>query len=214
MTTSEQWLIEAVKALDKHVFDGELHTDTHKFQIYFGRIKGKKGTETVQPSDAEDIGLDDFFPTTIGIDYTTKDVDQMLVQLTMECIKAFMNITKGKAFKKKCEEYWFEKPFSEAHASPYLKTCISDARTQVEHKLGAFPGIPVKFPTKEPKEKKPTKAIFFCPECGYELHATAKVFKKYGQFCPTCGCGCKMGFAHDEIENQEDKKQLKQIYYI
>lgn len=208
MTTSEQWLTEAVKALDKHVFDGELHTDTHGFQIYFGRIKGKKGTETVQPSDAEAVTLEDFFPTTIGVDYTTQDVDRMLVQLTMECIKAFMGVTKGKAFKKKCEEYWFEKPFSEAHASPYLKTCIADARSYVEHKLGEFPGKPVKFPTKEPKEKKKPTTIFFCPECGIEFSAKNSKLKG-ATGTPVCICGAKMGRDLSDETNTETEEAAK-----
>lgn len=210
MTTSEQWLIEAVKALDEIVFDGELHTDTHGFQIYFGRIKGKKGTETVQPSDAEAVTLEDFFPTTIGVDYTTQDIDRMLVQLAMECIKAFMGVTKGKAFKKKCEAYWFEKPFTEAYASPYLKMLIGDVRQRVERKLGAFPGKPVKFPTKEPKEKKPTKAVFFCPDCGLEYTVPIKKLKG-ATGTPVCICGTRCGrdLSDEQSDNPETEEASK-----
>ena len=209
MVTSEQWLTEAIKAIDKHVFDGELHTDTHGFQIYFGRIKGKKGTETVQPSDAEAVTLEDFFPTTIGVDYQTRDIDRMLTQLTMECIKAFMGITKGKAFKKKCEEYYFEKPYTEACASPYLKMLISEARKCVENKLGEFPGKPVKFPIKEPKEKKPTKAVFFCPECGLEYTVPIKKLKG-ATGTPVCICGTRCGRdLSDESSNTETEEASK-----
>lgn len=209
MVTSEQWLTEAIKAIDKHVFDGELHTDTHGFQIYFGRIKGKKGTETVQPSDAEAVTLEDFFPTTIGVDYQTRDIDRMLTQLTMECIKAFMGITKGKAFKKKCEEYYFEKPYTEACASPYLKMLISEARKHVENKLGEFPGKPVKFPTKEPKEKKPTKAVFFCPDCGLEYTVPIKKLKG-ATGTPVCICGTRCGRdLSDESSNTETEEASK-----
>ena len=210
MATSEQWLIEAVKVMDDLIFDGELHTDTHGFQIYFGRVKGKKGTETVQPSDAEAVTLEDFFPTTIGVDYTTQGVDRMLTQLAMECIKAFMGITKGKVFKKKCEEYWFEKPFTEAHASPYLKTLIEDVRKRVEKKLGEFPGKPVKFPTKEPKEKKPTKAVFFCPDCGLEYTVPIKKLKG-ATGTPVCICGTRCGrdLSDEQTDNPETEETSK-----
>ena len=126
----------------------------------------------------------------------------------MECIKAFMGVTKGKAFKKKCEEYWFEKPFSEAHASPYLKTCIADARSYVEHKLGEFPGKPVKFPTKEPKEKKKTTTIFFCPECGIEFSAKNSKLKG-ATGTPTCICGAKMGRDLSDETNTETEEATK-----
>ena len=100
MSTTEEWLRCAIKHMDSIIFEGELHSDTHGYQIYFGRTRGKRGTETVQPSDVEDISLDDFFPTTIGIDYQTKDVDKMLANLALECIRAFMGITKGKVYRK------------------------------------------------------------------------------------------------------------------
>lgn len=203
MTTSEQWLTEAVKIMDEIIFDGELHTDTHGFQIYFGRVKGKRGTETVQPSDAEAVTLEDFFPTTIGVDYQTQDVDRMLTQLAMECIRAFMGITKGKVFKKKCTEYWFAPPFSEAYATPYLKTLIADVRTAVERKLGEFPGKPVKFPVKEQKEKKPTKAIFFCPECGLEYTVPIKKLKG-ATGTPVCICGTRCG---RDLSDETEKKE-------
>ena len=206
MTTSEQWLTEAVKEMDDIIFGGELHTDAHGFQIYFGRVKGKKGTETVQPSDAEAVTLEDFFPTTIGVDYQTQDVDRMLTQLAMECIKAFMGITKGKAFKKICKEYWFAEPFSEAYATPYLKTLIEDVRMRVEKRLGVFPGKPVKFPVKEPKEKKPTKAVFFCPECGLEYTVPIKKLKG-ATGTPTCICGTRCG--RDLSDEHEEKEAGK-----
>lgn len=210
MATTEQWLIEAVKTLDDMMFDGELHTNTHGFQIYFGRVKGKKGTETVQPSDAEAVTLEDFFPTTIGIDYQTRDIDEMLTRLAMECIKAFMGITKGKAFKKKCEEYYFEKPYNEAHATPYLRTLIEDVRKCVEKKLGEFPGKPVKFPIKEPKEKKPTKAVFFCPECGLEYTVPIKKLKG-ATGTPVCICGTRCGRdLSDEQSNNSETEEASE----
>lgn len=205
MTTSEQWLTEAVKTLDEIVFDGELHTDTHGFQIYYGRVKGKKGTETVQPSDAEAVTLEDFFPTTIGVDYQTRDIDEMLTKLAMECIKAFIS-PKGKLFKKKCDEYYFSKPFTEAHATPYLRTLLGDVRARVERRLGEFPGKAVKFPVKEQKEKKPTKAVFFCPECGLEYTVP---IKKLGTTTgtPTCICGTRCGRDLSDADKEKEASE-------
>lgn len=200
--TIEEWLRCAIKHMDSIIFEGELHSDTHGYQIYFGRTKGKRGAETVQPSDAEMVSLDDFFPTTIGIDWQTGDVNKMLANLALECIRAFMGLTKGKAYKKRCESYYFDKPFTEAHPSPYLADQLADVRRAVEKELGEFPGKAIKFPTKEPKEKKPTRAVYFCPTCGYEVQASARMFKKFGQFCPTCGCGSKMGMACEDTDNE------------
>lgn len=190
--TAEQWIRTAIKHIDIIVFENELNTHTHKYQVYFGRIKGKHGCETVQPSDNEDITLDDFFPTTIGVDYQTKDIDQMLANIALECIRAFMGITKGKAYKKKCAEYYFEPPFSEAHVSPFLRDQLTEVLDKTVAECGDFPGVPVKFPTKEPKEKKPTKAVYFCPECGLELTASIKKLKG-ATGTPTCICGARMG---------------------
>lgn len=207
-TTIEAWLRCAVKHMDSIIFEGGLHSDTHGYQIYFGRTKGKRGTETVQPSDAEMVTLDDFFPTTIGVDWQTKDVDKMLANLALECIRAFMGITKGKAYKKKCESYYFDAPYTEAHPSPYLADQLVDVRKAVEKELGEFPGKPVKFPTKEPKEKKPTKAVYFCPECGLELTASLKKLKG-ATGTPTCICGAKMGRDLEDDTNNETEEAAK-----
>ncbi len=199
-TTMEEWLCCAVKHLDAIVFEGALDSTNHGFQIYFGRTKGKRGCETVQPSDAEMVTLEDFFPTTIGVDWQTGDVDKMLANLALECIRAFIGVTKGKAYKKKCAEFYFD---AEAHPSAYLRDQLMDVRRAVEKELGEFPGKPVKFPVKEPKEKKPTKAVYFCPECGLELTASIKKLKG-ATGTPTCICGAKMG---RDLEDESDEKE-------
>jgi predicted RNA-binding Zn-ribbon protein involved in translation (DUF1610 family) len=203
MKTAEEWLHRAVELMDESIFNGELNTSNHKFQIYFGRIKGKKGTETVQPSDNEDITLDDFFPTTIGVDYTTKQLDQLLANLAYECIKAFFGVTKGKRFKKLAQEYNFEAPFGSAHPSYWLTDQLEDVRKSVEKELGEFPWKPIKFPTKPQKEKKKTTVNFFCPSCGNEMYSKVKMFEKY-KTLPTCGCGSKMGIAQDAEDQEEN----------
>lgn len=200
--TAEEWLKTAVEMLDKHVFDGDLNTATHKFQIYYGHVRGKRGSESVIPSDCEDINLDDFFPITIGIDYKLRDEYEMLKILASECIKAFLGVTKGKRFKKTCEMYGFEAPFSEPNPSLFLRDCLQDALKDIHDRCGEFPWSPVKFPVKEPKEKKPTKAVFFCPECGMEYSVSIKQLKD-NQGTPTCICGAKTGREQEDDLTEE-----------
>lgn len=207
MKTAEEWLHRAVEHMDRVVFDGALGTDKHKFQIYFGRVKGKKGTETVQPSDNEAVTLEDFFPTTIGVDYQTQSIDKMLANLCMECIKAFMGITKGKAFNKKCKEYYFCAPFSSADPTPYLKDQLDDVRMMTERDCGEFPWKAIKFAVKEQKEKKSTKVTFFCPECGLEYTVSKKKLKET-QGTPTCICGTKCG--RDLSDEQQEESSADQ----
>lgn len=205
MITAEEWLKCAIKHIDTIVFEGELDSTSHGHQIYFGRTHGKRGCETIQPSDAEAIDLDDFFPTTIGVDYQTKDVDQLLANLTLECVRAFLGLTKGKAYRKKCESIYFDRPYSTANPSPFLRDQLADVRAAVEKEVGAFPGKAIKFPVKEQKEKKKTKTVYLCPECGLELSASTKKLKG-ATGTPTCICGARMGIVDDEAE--ETSKDL------
>lgn len=202
LALTEEWLRVAVEQLDKHVFGGELELGTHEYQIYFGRVRGTKGGETVQPSDNEAVTLEDFFPTTIGIDYQIRDLDTMMATLAYECIKGFMNVSKGKAFNKLCERFYFEKPFTGPHPSPYLMDLLKEALEATIQKVGPFPGRPVKFAVKEKKPKKPTKALFFCPDCGLELTAPLNKLKDPNGL-PTCVCGTKM--ARDWEYGNEEK---------
>lgn len=201
--THEEWLQEAVTALDTKVFEGDLDLLNHAFQISWGKCKGKKITETIQPGDVEDLKLDQFFPTTIVVDYKQSDPITIMQHLTHECIKAFLGITKGKKFKKTAEKYYFEEPYKEVHCSAYLMDLINEAYADVVAKVGAWPGGAVVFPVKE-KVKKINKYTLFCPECGMELTISKKMFDKYNGALPTCACGSK--FARDLEEESQEKE--------
>lgn len=195
MITHEEWLREAVMALDTKVFEGDLDLLIHAFQISWGKCKGKKITETIQPGDVEDLGIDQFFPTTIVVDYKQSDPLIIMQHLAYECIKAFLGVTKGKKFKKMAEKYYFEEPYKEVHCSQYLLDLINEAYTNVVAKVGEWPGGAVVFPAPKDKEKKINKYTLFCPECGMELSISKKMFDKYNGALPTCACGGK--FARD-----------------
>lgn len=202
----EQWLRAAVEQLDLYVFEGGLDLLNHPFQIYFGRVRGKKGGETVQPSDNEDISLEDFFPTTIGVSFETSDMKKLMTDLTYECIKGFMNETKGKKFKRLCERYGFEAPFTSPNPSMDLSDRISDALDATIKQVGEFPGKAVKFPKKaisNYQKMKMNQVTFFCPDCGMEYVVSKKKLKD-NQGCPTCICGTKCG--RDLEENKEEEK--------
>lgn len=203
--TAEEWLHTAVENLDKYVFEGELDAKGRKFQIYFGRVKGKKESESVLPSDNDQIDLNDFFPITIGIDYKIRDVNHIMEVLAMECIKSFLGISKGKLFKKTCDRFYFEPPFDEPHPTPYLKDLLNDALKDTINQVGEFPWKAIKFPVKEKKDKKPNKVVFFCPECGMEYTVSIKQLKD-NHGTPTCICGAKTGRVEDEKDsNAEDQ---------
>lgn len=205
MITREEWLMYLVENLDKYLFEGDLHLEEHKYQIGVGRVRGKKGVEVVQPSDGEMIDLNDFFPTTIAIDWETQTVEQMAINLAWACIPAFMNIQpKGKIFAKRMKQYYFDKPYKEAHPSQYCLDLIKMSILQTIQEHGEFPGKPVKFPVKEKKEAKKNSYTIFCGECGMEYKVSKKMLDKHGWKTPTCPyCGCGMGI-DNEGENNED----------
>lgn len=202
----EEWLRHAVEELDSVVFEGDLDIFNHNFQIACGRCPGTKSTESIQPYDGEDVNLDDFFPTTISVNFTLKDIDEMLIALTYECIHAFFNV-KGttKQFKQLAEKYYFEKPYSQPHASDHLLGLIAVVRANLEKKYGKFPGQPVVFHKKEKKEGKKNFIVAFCPECGYEAKVSRKVFDAHNGGLPTCVCGTKMAQDLTEEEPKDEK---------
>jgi hypothetical protein len=205
MMTREQWLRHAVEKLDSEIFDGDLDTINHEFQINCGICPGKKLSNTIQPYDGEDVSLADFFPTTISISHTIKDPIEMLTHLTRECVFAFFNEKKlNKRCKKLLEKYYFESPYSECNPSQYLKTLIETVYKILVKEYGEFPGQTVITYQKEKKEGKKNTLVMFCPECGYEIKVSRKTHEKYGQGTPTCICGCKMGLdCEDEPEETE-----------
>ena len=80
--TREEWLRHAVEMIDAEIFEGDLDTINHQFQINCGNCPGKKLSSTIQPYDGENVKLEDFFPTTISISHTIKDPIDLLGNLT------------------------------------------------------------------------------------------------------------------------------------
>ena len=206
--TREEWLKQLITSLDQRLFDGDLNLTEHKFQICSGRAKGKQWADVIQPSDNEDITLDDFFPTTITISWSLHEED-IAKAAAWICIPAFFNVTKGKQYKSLMDKYYFEPPFSEPHPTPYGMDLIKEALAETVKLFGHFPGKPVKIPTKPQGEKKKNKFKVFCPDCGYEFSITKKMVDKFGKITPKCpSCGCKMGFDEetDDNDNEDSKK--------
>lgn len=201
--TREEWLRHAVEQLNTDIFSGDLDIINHEYQIACGRCSGKKQSEFIQPSEQEDIDLDDFFPTTIHIDFTIKDPVKMLEVLAYVCVPAFFNIPpKGKQFKALMLKYGFM--YSDGWiAGDGLKERLKESLKSLTKMYGNFPGKPIKFPTKEKKEKKKSSYAIFCPDCGYEVKITRKLYEKHNSGLPTCPCGAKMGI--DFEEDQEDE---------
>ena len=202
--TREEWLRHAVEELNTSVFGGDLDLLNHDFQIACGRTRGSKPTETIQPYEGEDVKLEDFFPTTISVNFTIKDPIEMLTVLAYECIHAFFNVKgSGKAFKQLAEKYYFEAPFKEIHPSEYLKELIQSVYSRLVKNYGKFPGSPVVFPRAEEKQGKKNVLIAFCPECGYELKIARKTLEKYNNGLPTCPCGTKMALDLSDEESED-----------
>lgn len=207
MANTEEWLRRAIEMIDSDVFGGDLDLLNHPYQIIWGRCPGKKNSECIQPSDSEMIGLDDFFPTTISVNYTMRDPIEMLGVLTLECIHAFFNEKSSgtKRFKQLASKYYFESPFSSCNPSSYLKDILKDVYKKMERDYGKFPSVPVKFPIKDQKERKKSQFQIFCPECGYEVTVKAKVFDKFGRITPNCpACNMKMGVDCEDELNEEE----------
>ena len=201
--TREEWLRHAVEMIDAEIFEGDLDTINHQFQINCGIVPGKKLTNTIQPYDGENVKLEDFFPTTISVCHTIKDPIELLGNLTRECIFAFFNEKKvNKRTKKLFEKYYFDAPYTSYNPSAYLQTLLDIVHKQMVAKYGEFPGETVVIYPKEKKEGKKNTLVMFCPECDYQVKVSRKMYEKYGQGTPTCVCGCKMG-VDCEDENQE-----------
>lgn len=199
----EQWLRHAVEKLDVEIFDGDLDTINHDFQINCGICPGKRLTNTIQPYDGEDVKLADFFPTTISVSHTIKDPIELLTNLTRECVFAFFGEKKlNKRCKKLLEKYYFEAPYSECRPSDYLVTLLKSVHKQLLKEYGEFPGQPVIIYPKESSGKKNTLTIF-CPNCAIEYKINRKKWEKNNSGLPTCGCGTKMQIDNEEEENTE-----------
>lgn len=207
--TREEWLRHAVEELDVQLFEGDLDTLNHGYQIGTGRCgsQGNKQTECVQPFDGEDVKLEDFFPTTITVSYTIKDPVEMLGALALECIHAFFNEPKAstKRFKALAQKYYFDKPFTAYHPTTYLKDILEEVYKRLVKQWGAYPGKPVVFHKREGEKKKNT-FIYTCPNCGWECKVTKKMYDKYVGKNPVCPCGATMSLQDDgEINDEMDE---------
>lgn len=204
MMTREEWLRHAVEMLDSELFEGDLNTIDHEFQINCGRCPGTKMTDTIQPYDGENVKLEDFFPTTISVNHTIQDPIEMLGQLARECVFAFFNEKKvNKRTKRLFEKYYFLPPFSSYNPSDYLKTIINVVYKSMVKTYGEFPGTPVIIYPKEKKEGKKNTLVLFCPNCGMEYKVSRKTWEKSTSGFPTCGCGAKMALDCED-ENKEN----------
>lgn len=202
--TREEWLRHAVELINDEVFNGDLDINNHDYQIACGRCPGKKLTEVIQPSDNEDIGLEDFFPTTIHVNFTITDPIKMLEALAFSCMEAFFNLKpKGKVFKMTAKKYEFENNGDGWVANEFLMMHLKSIYKKLVESHGKFPGKPIKFPEKEQKEKKKSSYAIFCPDCGYELKVARKIFEKHNNGLPTCSCGAKMAIDFGDEEQEE-----------
>lgn len=203
--TREKWLRHAVEMLDTKLFNGDLNLFDKQYQVSVGRCPGQKQSESVFPFDGEDVSLDDFFPVTMQIDWKIKDPIDMLGNLALECIHTFFNEPKNnKRFKKLADKYYFDKPYSKFTPTTYLRDILEDVNKEMITTYGEFPGYPVVFHPKQKKENKKTTLIMFCPECGYEVKVSRKVWEKNGQGTCTCVCGTKMGVDLTDEQNEGD----------
>ena len=207
MINREEWLKQAVYKLDVSVFNGDLDSLNHKFQITCGICPGKKLSHTIQPYDGEDVRLDDFFRTTISINHSIKDPIDILSNLARECVFAFFNESKlNKNTKKLFDKYGFEAPFTGANPSLYLNDILEGVYKEMVKEYGEFPGDTVVIHEKDKKESKKNTVLIFRPECGYEIKVTRKMHEKHGQGTPTCVCGCKMGVDYgEEVEDTKNE---------
>ena len=201
--TREEWLRKAVEMLDAEIFEGDLDTVNHGYQINCGIVPGKKLTTTIQPYDGEEVKLEDFFATTISVSHTIKDPIEMLGNLARECVFAFFNEKKvNKRVKRLFEKYYFEAPFSSYNPSSYLVDLLNIVHKKMVDKYGEFPGETVVVYPKEKKEGKKNTLLVFCPNCDYQVKVSRKMYEKYGQGTPTCVCGAKMAIDQENEENE------------
>lgn len=206
--TREEWLQHAVEKIDDKIFKGELDSKNVKYQIACGWCKSKKaiGETVFPPEDNEDVTLDDFFPVTIHMSVTEKDVETMIGALIHECIHAFFNIRNhGKAFKKKALEVGFEKPVTKYYPSAFLKADIREIKKEMEEEFGQFPGKPIAGKKREKKEREKSVYKIFCPNCGFECKAKKKLIDKCG--LPMCNCGHKMAVDMESNESEESSEE-------
>ena len=201
--TREEWLHRAVEKLNTKVFKGDLDILDRQFRVTWGKCPGVRKAESAWPDDTTEF--QDFFPITLSVSYTNGDPIEMLTALAYECVRAFFDERKmNKRFKSLLGKYYFEAPFSSAHASSLLSDLIRETYDELKTELCPWENIakPVVFPKKD-KDKQKNTLTLFCPSCGLTFRVNRKKFEKAGSKLPTCGCGAMMGVAYDEEEENE-----------
>lgn len=203
----EEWLRKAVEMLDAELFNGGLDLLNTNYQIACGFVKGKKMSEVFFPYDGPDVQIDDLFPNTIAISFQFKDPVDMLCNLAYSCIQCFYGIrkTSSKRFKTLAESFYFDAPYKKCNPSNYLRELMENVYAKMVERYGEFPGKPVvikKKPKGEGKKKSTIK--FFCPDCGYEMKTSYKMYEKHGKKLPTCVCGTKMAIDLSDEDPEGD----------
>lgn len=205
---TEEYIRKAIEMLDAELFEGDLDLLNHQYQVSWGRTPGKKMTESIQPFDGEDVKLEDFFPTTICVNFTIKDPVEFLGNLALECIHAFFDEKKvNKRFKSLANKYYFDTPYTAYHPTPYLKGILEAIYNQLVKECGPWPIKPVVFYPKEKKEGKKNTLVMFCPSCGFSVKVLRKDFEKNGQKCCKCICNTLMGIDYGDEINEVEKNE-------
>jgi len=205
--TREEWLRNAVELLDSDLFKGGLDVMNNNYQIACGWTRRNKVSEVIFPYDGPDVQLDDLFPNTIHVSVTCADPKEMLVNLAYACIQCFYGIrsTGNKKFKTLAESFYFDAPYNKCNPSSYLMDIIDNVYQKMVVRFGEFPGKPIVIRKKETnKDKKKNTVKLFCPECGYEMKTTRKMFEQHDKKLPTCVCGAKMALDDEEEENLDE----------
>lgn len=199
----EEWLRKAVELLDADVFNGGLDVLNNNYQIACGWTKRGKMSEVIFPYDGADVQLDDLFPNTIHVSVTCADPIEMLTNLAYSCIQCFYGIrsTKSKKFKTLAESFYFDHPYNKCTPSSYLLDLIKGVYDKMVVRYGEFPGKAIIIRKKEKAAKSKNTIKMFCPECGYEMKTTKKMFEKHGSKLPTCVCGTKMAL---DLEDEDE----------
>lgn len=192
MITRETWLREAVALINDRLFNGEVDIASHPYQIACGWTKRSTAIgETITPKP--DAPAEYLFPTTIHIRVSIEDPVEILGVLVHEFIHAFYNIHgHGKDFGKHAKRVGFCRPFTKYYPSEDMVLKLKDLYNEMIIHFGEWPGKPIKITPKEEKEKQKNTYVLFCPECGYEVRVSRKIFEKHNQGLPTCVCGAKM----------------------
>ena len=87
-------------------------------------------------------------------------------------------------------------------------TTIEEKKTAEQQPVKEQPAKeePVKEQDKKEKKKKTFSGKLFCPNCGFEVRISEKMFKDHGGQMPICPCGTHLALdcTEDPIEDDEN----------